>query len=53
MNQTHLNSEQITPIGIEWSAQRALAAGRGVSQRRSAGESDSTASTAILSATSA
>lgn len=46
MNQMHLNPEQITGVGSEWAAQRVLAAGRGVSQRSSAGESDSTASTA-------
>lgn len=47
VNQMHLNSEQVTPVGAERPVQRVLAAGRGVSQRRSTGESDSTPSTAV------
>lgn len=47
VNQMRLNSEQVTPVGAEWPAQRVLAAGRGVSQRRSTGESDATPSPAV------
>lgn len=53
VNQMHFNTEQVTPVGTEWIVQRVLAAWRGVSQRRSTGEADSTPSTAVPRATSA